>query len=63
MMNAQARKLNLIENLIFLQDEKILEKIESFFSSFQLTEKKALKIKKSLLEYKKKILSGKDIKR
>ena len=38
-MNAQARKLNLIENLILLQDETILRKIEIFFQSFHQTPK------------------------
>lgn len=53
-MNTQARKLTLIEKLILLQDEKILDKIESFFSSFQ---NKGDSIKKPLSDYKKKILS------
>jgi len=34
-MNIQARKLNLIEHLLLLQDEKTLSKIENFFESFQ----------------------------
>ena len=34
-MNIQARKLNLIEHLLLLQDEKTLSKIEIFFESFQ----------------------------
>ena len=53
-MNTQARKLTLIEKLILLQDEKILGKIESFFSSFQ---NKEGSVKKPLSDYKKKILS------
>ena len=34
-MNIQVRKLNLIEHLLLLQDEKMLSKLEDFFESFQ----------------------------
>jgi len=47
-MNTQARKLNLIEHLILLQDEQILEKMEGFFKSSRQTKKAAAKSPMSL---------------
>lgn len=57
-MNVLSRKFNLIETLIFLQDKKILEKIEAFVSSFKIPDQKPL-LKKTGKEasYKNKIRS------
>jgi hypothetical protein len=56
-MNQQVRKYNLIEKLILLQDEKTLEKLESFLSSFWQGNNKTEKSKKFLSDYKRHILS------
>lgn len=57
-MNIQTRKLNLIKNLIYFQDDKLLDKIEIFFASLMTKEKVSKPIKKAnLASYKKNILS------
>lgn len=50
-MNIQTRKLNLIENLILLQDVKLIDKIEVFFKSFQRKRKATNLIPMSLEEF------------
>lgn len=56
-MNTQARKLNLIENLMLFQDEKVLDEIEKFFASLHPKQNETAKTKKNLSAYKKSILS------
>ena len=50
-MNTQARKLNLIEHLILLQDDQLLNKIEALLQPFQQKKKSAPIVPMSLKEF------------
>ena len=56
-MNTQARKFNLIENLILLKDEQILSNLEKVFVSLQQKKNISSKTKRPISAYKKSILS------